>query len=312
MACALVPSIKARLMLPLVILPPKHKDVLFPYQALAHLPSSVHAGPAEIVPVGIRMPDIKCRSRFHGLPGSSERFQQKRTEIRIAHTVVIYFQRVLGFADIIHVVRRVCQKKVCLCAAHQPRHVIHVPGIAAEQPVSAHYPQIAAFRDRFFTFLHGFIYIEVLVFHRFAHAQLQLKPVQLRPREACQREVVPAQIQILKQVAQLFIVPFARYFVQGNVQRLFRVFIQVNDDHVRRIVPQVQQHVIPLVAADNRAVRIDYDRVHVAIRFNAPFNPFVFLIFRGQGNPRIVLCRMQIRQGPLFHIQLCFHAAPPI
>lgn len=103
------PSVKARLVFPLVVLPAHHEGVFYPDQALPHVHSHVLAGLPECQAVAVSVEYVERRSGVHVLLRTLERRRQKFFKLRVAHVVVFDFQLLFGTAFVVHVVRGIRQ-----------------------------------------------------------------------------------------------------------------------------------------------------------------------------------------------------------
>ena len=104
-SCAVFPTVQARLVLPLVVLPSQDYGVLIPYEALADFPQMLTRRSSEILALAVGVEYIPNAARFQYLGGVLERIAQKLKERAVVLFVVFDFQFVLCFSLVIDVVR---------------------------------------------------------------------------------------------------------------------------------------------------------------------------------------------------------------
>jgi hypothetical protein len=109
---AVFPSIEARLVLPMVVLPSHNHRLLFPNKALAHGPARIFSSATEVVALRVCVPDIKHRASLHDCVRSNVSVTQKQAEAIVAHLVVLDSERVFGLALIRHVIWRIGQPHI--------------------------------------------------------------------------------------------------------------------------------------------------------------------------------------------------------
>ncbi len=145
----LFPAVENRLMPPLVVLTAQDEGVLLPNKALGHLQSCVCVGLPKLEAGAFGVEHIDGGSGAHGLVHILECCQQEFVKAQSIHVVVfdgtvrpaallaeIAFQK-FRLCAVVHIVGRVGDDEVELCAAHQPLHIGSIGGIAAHEAVPA-------------------------------------------------------------------------------------------------------------------------------------------------------------------------------
>ena len=117
-------------------------------------------------------------------------------------------------------------------------------------------------------------------------------------------QVVSLHIQVPDQLGQFGFIPGAGYFVQGYVEGLLLVGVQVYHHNVGALRSEVQKYLVALMASDNGPVFVDDDGVAVAKFFDAPGDFFILRFARLQFPPGIVGSWPEVGQLAGFDIHL--------
>ena len=153
--------------------------------------------------------------------------------------------------------------------------------------------------------LHLPVHIEVILFHFFV-VDFGKELFHFRCLKACQVYIEIDALQIHDEVSQELFVPGPCDFVERDVKGLDLVFIfNMDNDTLDFFIPQVFQHIEPLVASDDCHVVVHDDGFHITELFNGVLDFSVFLVTWLQLLPGIIRRRFELadRQDFPFHIR---------
>lgn len=94
------------------------------------------------------MADVQRGARLHDAAVVAKGGRQKLAESLRRHAIALERQGILGIAFVIHVVRRVREDQMRGGAAHEPRDVDLVGGIAHQQDAEIHFERVAVTLDQ--------------------------------------------------------------------------------------------------------------------------------------------------------------------
>ena len=260
---AVLPSVQARLVYPLVVLPSEDKGILLPHKALADAQPDVVAGSAKVVPLRVGMEDVEARARLQRLFGKSERRPQELAELRILHRVVLYRQTVRPLVG--DVVRRVGQPQVRLRNANKPRNVGRACRVSTHEEVIPKAIDLARVRHRHFRrFRHV---IRIGLPRPFDIPVAVEDVVDLVMAERQNAKVEPCVLQRLELALEQFHVPLGDLarLVVGDAERVLLFFREVfHHDGGNRLAPKLLHRLDPRVAVDDHVLAVDDDCAYEA------------------------------------------------
>lgn len=109
-------TVQARFMFPLEILSPHYEGILHPNQALPDAQHRIFTRTTEVITFAVGVPNVKWSAWFHDHRRIGESIRQELPKGCIFHVIVLDFT---GGALIVHIVRRIGEKKIDLCPPPQ-------------------------------------------------------------------------------------------------------------------------------------------------------------------------------------------------
>ena len=255
---AVVPPVEARLVDPLVVLPPEDERVLPPHEALANLQPDVVARATEVVALGVRVEDVERAARLQPLRRAGERRAQELAESRVLHRVVLDGLSVAPV--VVHVVGRVGEPEVGPALAAHLRDVLRLRRVAADEEVAAKLIHLARLRDGLLRRLGDGVRLRLAVRPRLAAEEV----VQLVVAEGEEREVEARLLQRGELDLQFLLVPVGDLgdLVVRDAQGLLLLRGQVLRDDARHRLPAEPLHrEKPRVSLDDDLVPVQHRRV---------------------------------------------------
>ena len=185
------------------------------------------------------------------------------------------------------------QDEVGLLPVHQRGHILGGGGVAAHKAVPAHRPNIAPLHKR--GFLQGGGEVEAVIM-RGRFREVSKHGSKLLIIKAGWIYICAIGGKFGQQGRQLFIIPFASDFVEGDVQPPFVHIGQFDHADLALRYAQVQQDAEPLVATDHvpRAA-IPHDGLHIPEGEDGRLQLLIGRISRFESLPGVVLRRVQLR-----------------
>ena len=245
---------------------------------------------------------IVCQVTVHLL----ERCQKELVKFRIAHVVI--HDLASGFLHI-HVVRRIGKNQICLGFVHKAVIAFCLSGITTQNDVLSQMPEVTLFGEARLLQL-GF-HIEVIFLDLFA-VDLVEQRLDLRWVKACFAEVEVGIFDVLEQISQQRIIPCTSDLVECNVQGFLSGLVDVHHRARHFSVTQLHRYGQSLVAADDRHVGIDHQRICEAELRNGVLDLLVLFIPRLQLFPGIVCSRLEYRHRQHLQFSSRFHVSPPV
>ncbi|MPN03465.1 hypothetical protein SDC9_150695 [bioreactor metagenome] len=162
--------------------------------------------------------------------------KQEVIERNAPHIVVLDFA---SRSFIIDVVRRVGHHQIGELPVHQSGEGVGFGRIAADQPMAAKRPDITELGNGG---LYKFrINIKIIVVDTVLERVLE-QVINFSGVEARERHIKVSALQICNEQSQFVLVPFARDFIQGDIERLFLFSVHLDNDAVDLGDPHIEQH----------------------------------------------------------------------
>ena len=224
-----------------------------------------------------------------------ERCQQELVEFRIAHVVIHDLTSSLFH---IHVIRGIGKDQICLDSVHQGVIAFRFGGIPAQNDVLTQMPEVALFGEAWL-FQLGF-HIKVIFLDLLA-VDLVEQGLNLRRLKSGLAKVEVGIFDVLQKISQQRIIPCTRDLVERNVQGFFPGLVDVHHRTRHFGIAQFHCNSQSLVAADDRHVGIDHQRICEPELRDGVLDLLVLFIPRLQLLPGIVCGRLEY--GHRQHLQ---------
>ena len=253
--------------------------------------AGVDERPAEVQPLRVRMKNIGRPSRFQVGDHVRKGLEEKTIKVIPLDGVVLDGQPIRGLEG--DAIGGISQDEVGLLPIHQRGHILCGGGVAANESMPAHRPDVAPLHKR--GFLQGGGEVETVIV-RGCFGEVGEHGGKLLFVKAGGIHVRAAGGKFGQQGRQLFIIPFASDFVERDVQPPFVHLGQFDHADLALRYAQVQQDAEPLVAADHvpRAT-VPHDGLHIPKGEDGRLQLLVGWISRLESLPGVVLRRIQFR-----------------
>ena len=287
MLSLLLPAVETRFVLPLVRTTAQHQRILLPDTAPGQVEPGILECLSKVQPFRICMEDVDgtvvCKMVVHLL----ERCQKELVEFRIAHVVI---HDLTGSLFHIHVIRGIGKDQICLGSVHQGVVAFCFGRITAQNDMLSQMPEVTLFGEAWLLQL-GF-HIEVIFLDLFA-VDLVEQSLNLRRVKTRLSEIEIGILDVLQKIRQQRIIPCTRNLVECDVQSFFSGLVDVHHRTRHFCVSQFHCNSQSLMAADDRHVCIDHQRICEAELRDGVLDFLVLFIPRLQLFPGIVCSRLE-------------------
>ena len=140
----LLPTVKARFVLPLVRRAAQYQGLLLPDTTAGEVEPGGIKGFSEIQPLGVGMEHIDGRIVRHDLLHIGKGIEEEVEKLLRCHVVVFDFP---GAALVVHIVGRVGDDEVCLATIHEDRVGFLFGAVAADESMPSQRPDVAGLRE---------------------------------------------------------------------------------------------------------------------------------------------------------------------
>ena len=203
--------------------------------------------------------------------------------------------RLVSVVDVVGWVR---DHEVCLFSVHQTIHILRNGAVPAHQAVSSKDPHVSSLRPRLLDLFICLFGVEVVVIRLGVLLEADVELLDLVLFEARGLKVHAVQVEILEEVLQELLVPLACDLVEGDIQGLLVVLIEIHDDDGDLFISEIPKDRKALVASDDGPVLVDDDRVGISEGFDASLYVLVFGVPWLQLFPGVIFRWLELRNGP--------------